>query len=688
MKKKIENEKDYIISSWQKHFAGKCDKKIAIYGIGKNTEIILDNFNSDNIIGLLDGVRKEAHIYNKPIISIEEAVSAGVSIIVIIARYSNLKIIYRRIADLCLNNFIEVYDINGNIIECNEKEEKSFNKYKSINEKYLKEKIKTADIISFDIFDTLVTRRVLYPHDIFSLIQKKGILGFEKLRINAETDLRNEEKIANIYDIYERLGDNYSPELEIETEAELLVIRKAIVDMLDYALSEGKIVYLVSDMYLPKRIIKNLLDPLGIKIDEKYILISCDYSVSKCNGLFYVLRKKAGNKKTLHIGDDFEADIKSAKRFGIDDTFKIESGLTMLEDSYASGLLIHDKSLSNRLIIGEFVSKQLNDPFLFNRTGGLFEVKTNYDMSYSFIAPLLSCFFTWMIKKSQELGLNQILLCSRDGYIFEKMYQLIKNKYDLPVMKYFYTSRAVAVIASLIDESDIIHAYNLPFTGTTEEMLLNRFCINKEDIRVRQKGEIDRDYILRHKDIILKIAEQNRANYIEYINSSFINSDSRAGLFDFVSQGTCQKALANIVDFDLYGLYFALIDPIDNYKENTPIEAMFGKVMLFADNTYNFTKNYFSLENLLSSFEPTLSCFNGSAAPQFFNEERTKADLAVLKECHEAILNYFECCKIDNLIEVDKEVVDCIFSYIQPRFCCSNIELYVNIKLQDEFCNR
>ena len=90
--------------------------KIAIYGVGKNTRIILESFDSDNIVGLMDEVRKGDIIYGKRVITVEEAAALGVDAIIIVARASNVKIIYRRIKDACIKHSIKVYDINGNIL--------------------------------------------------------------------------------------------------------------------------------------------------------------------------------------------------------------------------------------------------------------------------------------------------------------------------------------------------------------------------------------------------------------------------------------------------------------------------------------------------------------------------------------------------------------------------------------------
>ena len=677
------SEKEYVLTSFKNNFSHLYNAPLVIYGIGKNTKYILDSFPDYKIVGLMDEVRTGDTIYGKPIISCKEALELGVKAIVIIARASNVNIIYRRIADFAIEHSLDVYDINGNPVGFEERVEKSFEKYKSINQDVLQSKIDKADIISFDIFDTLIMRRCLYPRDIFYIIDE----DFAKARIKAETELYSEEKDPNIYDIYERMGRAYSPQAEIDLEKEYLVPRNAMIEMLNYALEKGKSVWLTSDMYLPKEIMAEMLSKLGINVKSERVLVSCDCKTAKHNGLFSLLRQKAGNGRILHIGDNYEADITSAIRYGIDDTFHVENAGKMLEDSYASEILNYSNTLPNRLIIGEFISKQLNDPFLFNRTFGKFEANSNYDMAYSFIAPLISCFFSWMVKKARELNLDMILLSSRDGHIIEKMYQLLKDKHDLPQMKYFYVSRALAVIAGLSDDEDIIHAAQLAYDGTPKEMLKDRFHLSDGDIMEQRKSESGDEYILRHKTAILRIAKQYRENYLKYIEPLGIKPDSRVGFFDFVSSGTCQKALTNIMNFELTGLYFVAIKSADNYKDDIYIESMFGELNVFIKK-HNITDNYFFMENVLSSFEPTLISFDDSATPQFLDEYRTEADLSALNEAHNAILDYSKRSNLKLLEEVNIILPDSIFKYIQSDFCNINTDYFTNAKLQDEFCNR
>ncbi|NLO96797.1 MAG: hypothetical protein GX091_01760 [Peptococcaceae bacterium] len=691
----INSEEDYIIQQWKDNFDILQDRKIAIYGIGKNTKCILENFPADNVVGLMDAVRTGEEIYGRPIISIEEAIVMGVSCIVIVARASNVKIIFRRIADDCAANGIDVYSIDGKLVNFEKEETKNFDAYKKITKDLLKSKIVKADIVSFDIFDTLIMRKVLYPRDIFYLLSRKNGENFAIDRINAEMQLYSEGKHPTIYEIYERIGYG-SPRFEIELEKYFLIRRETMVTMLDFAIKEGKQVYLVSDMYFPKEIMVELLNSVGINFNSDNILVSCDYGVSKSNGLFAKLRSKFDDKHILHIGDNYDADIVSAQRYGIEETFYIKSAVQMLEDSYASGMLKRDNKIENRLLIGDFIGKQLNNPFLFSQTEGKFRIDNLYDMSYCFIAPLVYRFFIWMVRKSQELGIKLILLSARDGYILEKIYELCVTKnllssLKLPEMKYFYCSRAVAVLAGCVNDDDILHAARLAYSGSIQEMLKHRF--NLSDVDIKQRSNLsEEDYILSHRDAILKKAELCRRQFKIYINQLNIPKGARVGFFDFVSSGTCQKALSNFVDFELIGLYMAQAGNEATYKSNTIIHSMFGSHNVFANvftDTYSIYSNYLFLENIFSSYEPSIACFTDDGNPVFMQETRSEKQIADLKIIHSAILEYIENNKIDpdDFANSDIEIVDLLPNLLKQKYSILNID-YFNSRLGDEFCNR
>ena len=86
------------------------------------------------------------------------------------------------------------------------------------------------DVISFDIFDTLVLRGISDPRNLFVLIGNRlKVTGFKVLRVNAEADARKKHPEINgeitIEDIYEflerRCGVSREQGIQTELEAEL-----------------------------------------------------------------------------------------------------------------------------------------------------------------------------------------------------------------------------------------------------------------------------------------------------------------------------------------------------------------------------------------------------------------------------------------------------------------------------------
>ena len=127
------------------------------------------------------------------------------------------------------------------------------------------------DVISFDIFDTLIKRVVNNPKQIFDIVEKKynetysdKIINFKKNRITCEQEIQN--RIAGINDIYDNMRKYYSDDvceilknIEILTEIEYCNINTDIKPIYEYCKRTNKKIYAVSDMYLYAEILKRIL---------------------------------------------------------------------------------------------------------------------------------------------------------------------------------------------------------------------------------------------------------------------------------------------------------------------------------------------------------------------------------------------------------------------------------------------
>jgi hypothetical protein len=123
---------------------------------------------------------------------------------------------------------------------------------------------------SWDVFDTLVTRRCGDPHAIFDLMGAHLGGDFRSARIRAENAARTSKGEISLDDIYDVLREDrgWTPEerlraLELEISTELANVIPVAENLL--RVRDGDV--LVSDMYLPHDIIMRLLRSAGLDKD-------------------------------------------------------------------------------------------------------------------------------------------------------------------------------------------------------------------------------------------------------------------------------------------------------------------------------------------------------------------------------------------------------------------------------------
>jgi len=677
------NEKDYVVNLFNDNFSKHKDKKIVLYGTGPNTKLIIENTVGFNFVGLMDGYKKSGSIYGLDILDYDEVIEKEAEIIIIVARTGSKNIIYNRISEFCKKNNILTLDIYGNDLSIVEEHFTEDNSYFDKNEEELQIQIQSHEVISFDIFDTLMMRKVLYPDDVFEIMGNRiNNKKFIALRREAMAKISN----ANIYEIYDEyqkmtnISDNEKDrliELEIEIEKSVLIPREKMVQILNYAIGLGKKVYLISDMYFSKEILADILNSLGVK-GYSDIFVSCDYKKLKSQGLYKIYKDRVQAPSYLHIGDNKEADYIYPKEYEID-CYNINSAYEMLEISTYSKIIKETKTLSERNMLGLFIAYVFNNPFSLYNSKGRTKVITPYDKGYLFIAPIISAFMIWFINQVKEY--DRVIFSARDGYLFSKLYEITQKYIKLPKADYLLTSRVAAVSAGIFNEEDIKYISNYSFGGTPEELLTKRFFLDKEEIE-EYKGEELEEYVLYHKDKILKRSKELRDNYLMYLNQFDFNG--KVAFFDFVASGTCQFYLEKIIGIKFDGLYFMRL-----LKDNKEL-----KINSFLENSTEYNKgnylydNYIYLEYVIVSLLPSFSHFNNLGEPVYFDEVRTNFNIEYIKEVQKSVIEYY----ISFLELVNNNInfnfLNILFSFMKSQFTDDNTKEYsVNLE-KDEFCNR
>ncbi|WP_374220656.1 hypothetical protein, partial [Oscillibacter sp. CU971] len=183
------------------------EDKIAIYGLSPLTETVRMQLPGYQVIGLLDGYRTSGVLYELPIISLEEAVRVNVRVIIAAARAESCKVIAKRIGDVCAEHGIALLDARGNDLRTPKKPAYSFSDTEGVSKAFLYRLVDAHDVISVDLFDTLLMRRTLFPTDLFEIVglrlKKRGfeIQDFPQKRLEGERELK-ENTIPTLLEIY------------------------------------------------------------------------------------------------------------------------------------------------------------------------------------------------------------------------------------------------------------------------------------------------------------------------------------------------------------------------------------------------------------------------------------------------------------------------------------------------------
>ncbi|GMO45485.1 MAG: hypothetical protein Ta2B_26510 [Termitinemataceae bacterium] len=646
----LTNEQEFIVSLFKKNFSPAKYNSIIIYGIGRNTEAIISECSGYPITGLMDSTLEGSVCYGKKVFAKEDIPSlTPVPVIVIVARDSVVNIIYKRIENLETYG-ISILKLDGTCFEKGSIEYKNKDMpYWSLSDADLKKQIDAYDVISFDIFDTLIMRCCLKPSDIFDITEQQcGIRGFAKVRRAAENNLGLLHNIDDYYELIQRelnistCDIQNIKNIEFETEKSALIARTKMVEMLYYALSKNKTVYLVSDMYYNESQMRELL--FHCKIAGNFsIIVSCDKKLSKESGTLFPFIADTSKDRILHIGDNRIADIEMAKAAGLD-TFHILSAYEMLEASSMQQILSGENSLENNNLLGFFISRRFNDPFALYNKGGIVTTETLFDIGYYFIAPLIFEYLLYLTDKLRTDGIEKIIFSSRDGYLLYNAYIMMMKKHpDLPEPVYLKISRRCITVAAVQSADDIFHIAARFFSGTAAAFFTQRFgiTVNKIDgIKKWQTGSKEAQELLgKYSAEILQNAAKERKSYYIYLQKNKLTENTKKGFFDFVASGTVQYYLERLLNQKLHGYYFATMNLPNNFYQNSDIETAYGNITSYGCNSI-FAKRYLLLESILTDPDPTLIKIDESGAFVFSDEAR--AGYSKIKDIHAGVLQYVE----------------------------------------------
>lgn len=566
------------------------------------------------------------------------------------------------------------------------------NKYPVCTADEIISRIKFYDYISFDVFDTLIKRAVARPEIVFGIAagqvirsQKIGIaeetlvharIEAEKearRRINPEGEVTWDAICCCLNEKYPDIAPEYM-EAELDVERRICHADPIIREVFNWCKEQRKKIVIISDMYLRKDSILELLALCGYS-GFYAVFVSSDAGCRKATGRLYktVLRELGiSPDKIIHIGDSIKADCLTAKKCGI---HAIHIARNPIRTKYIKirGLdkAQRAKWVRMRSVMGGYIGSAWND---------------EYQYGFEIIGPLLYGFCMWLHQKAREQKVEKLFFLARDGYLIQKAYRSIFG-YEAIENKYLYISREAVRKAQLWMRPDLHEMMSSFPVGrymkigeladyiNVDRDIATGFwkaCgLREEDFFLPETFLHDRrmlDFYERIRPLAVENAEDDYRKTIKYLyQEQFFG---RIAVVDLGWRGTIQNCLQNILNVggcrqtDLVGYYMGLdIRSVD-------LEHKFA--FLPSEQAPNeFVSAFFEYPFLApeGSLKGYASLPDGSVRPEMHRFEYNDAECAIVQRMQEGVLYFIECMRGQAAVEM---LADPKFSYENMRRISKN----------------
>lgn len=523
--------------------------------------------------------------------------------------------------------------------------------------------IAEAEVVSFDIFDTLVKRNVSEPSEIFAVTESrynadadKPIKDYRQKRIEAEKKARKhspEEEITirEIYDFlpYSEEEKKKLEQTELETELLNCVPDLTMQRLFHQCRERHKHIVITSDMYLPEEIIRSILEKCGYAGYEKLYLSSVCKKTKSSGNIFALLSEEyapyAG--KIVHIGDHIKGDFISPKKKGI------------------KAILIDGNK--RKLHFWSPVCREFKTSYHYRRLYSMInnsvkeETSLTEKIGYEILGPVLYGFCYWLKEQLEKDGIERVFFLSREGKLLQRAYKELFPESAI-LQTYLYVSRQALLVPMLhqvksYDELvDTLKCFlHIPFLKTIGKVCsLDGESFKKEIEKLGLREETEVYQVPEHLkgrlyDIIKGLGGEFFKEQYENVNQ-YLKDNCFAGnvaVVDIGWTGTMQRCLQHFADShtNITGYYIG----VKNLEKKDFYYGMKRKGYLFAPDEN--TEYALMIRFTLQVFESLFLNRDGSVR-QYINRESTVIPCLAVSEYRQQegdLIDKIQECAIDAL---------------------------------------
>ena len=544
-------------------------------------------------------------------------------------------------------------------------------------------------VLSVDIFDTLVWRRVPEPEDLFLILVRtlaeQGKLAshvspvqFAELRYAAQRAAREKAEAITGYreillaDVYAGLPDSLFAAgfdakariaAELACEKSHLLLDQDLAGLVRFAKASGAKVFFVSDTYFTAGEIWELLAAAGFTdkalVDRLYV--SCEAGRPKYRDLFDTVLKDAllveggvPPAAYAHVGDNLEADIHPGRHRGMATVHydKWAFAPRVQTDEFTSGLALRAQLLGAR---GDFGLTGARGR-LFHRAPADLAEDHRFYWSYgaAVLAPVFAGYARWVLAQSKGETVYGVM---REGRFLGRV--VMQTAADLGLkaeVRELWLSRRAVIRAAVYEDGMrfLPDAISLA-PGRSQEECIANLGLTMADLQAVNVA-VDFDHPdglmqfasaiaanLRLKDKVVIHAARLRRNLLKGLQA-VLDPKKPFIVMDLGYAATIQSVLGRILKREgfsgtLTGLYLAINDKgLHNTREGADIRAY-----LNTDGYSGFTGTLLSrtpdvLEHACMCPEGSLSDYDEEGRPVLLPNRRGAEQLAQMEALQAGIL--------------------------------------------------
>ncbi len=467
---------------------------------------------------------------------------------------------------------------------------RNLDQYRRASHDGLLDTIGQVPTVSFDLFDTLLTRVCLEPdavHRYVGMLAARRYPGADDYvvrRRDAEAAARlvpdGQGRLPGDVDLDQihaqfRAGAGgawpdaavaFVQDLEVALDLRTLRPRDVMVAALDWARAQGRRVVVTSDSYLPRRLFDAVLERHGLAGKVDAIYLSSERRARKDRGDLWPI-VAAAEPGLLHVGDNAQSDIHRTADAGIRH-FHVMSPAALFG---ISGLLADpdaERPLGDDILLGPVACTLFNSPYLDRPPPPCGPEQAGAAV----FGPLLFAFVAWLASHPATRHLERLHFVSREGYFLKRLYDAVRTaagRDDLPPSDYFHCSRrtALGAMPGLADPAAPLDAdavlRGAGFNGSLDAFFLARLglepgspdpfriALPRDEELVRCMMELRRPEIVAH-------GERALAALRAYAASRGLGSERPLGFVDVGYSATMQTALQAAMGRPLVGLYMGV----------------------------------------------------------------------------------------------------------------------------------